>query len=307
MFDLSIRGKRGNAAQVYPTMYTGFVPNVVAVTRNSRLNVHWTGSRRNNAGNSGRGDDDFTAQPDDPKKIDFHGLAHSSPNSCISRHTDFSEVNISSRRSLLTDVNDSCHVTDWQHGYNWVPIDLPVQIVSHDSILVNPQASTSPFTLPNNDIKDISIKFDSDTTYQIVVQEMMESEFSNLYPVAFEHLNLPSDQFDQQYFKVSPTNTDLPMTVTISIKAVLYIWCDLKQHWSMLHKRGSDVVQFTNTKSGLIVISRHINYNFLLNFFLIFTALVILAGGSLLYFRQQPREWDNLKRGFNEFVLRRPA
>ena len=260
-------------------------------------------------GNDGRGDDDSTSRPDDPKQMDFHGISHYSGDettSCLVRQKDVSEVEISSGPSLLTTINSSCTLSDWQHGYNWVPVDSNIQLVSFSPIVVNEVNAAQPISLPNNNHEQLAIHLHDDNQYQLTIQEMTEKEFSTLYPLAFKTLHLPSDQFDQQYYRITPANVEISATVTITVNALLYVWSDIKQHWTLVRKMGSDKVNFTNTNSGLIVKSVHRDFNFLLSFSLVAAGFIILGGGSILYFWKQPQEWVGVKRSFNEYILRRP-
>ena len=75
---------------------------------------------------------------------------------------------------------------------------------------------------------------------------MTSQEFSLLYPLAKEKLVVPGDQFDQQYYRFSPTNVNISATITTEANAVLYVWSDIKKHWTLLRKKSG-----TNQGMGL--------------------------------------------------------
>ena len=117
IFDLSVSGKRGNAAQVYPSLPSRLVPSSLEIDKNSHLNIHWTGSRLNNNGNDGRGDG-VSMRPDMPRKVDFHAISQFSRDNqpCLTFEGDLSEVSTSKAPSM-SQLNSSCVLVDWQHGF----------------------------------------------------------------------------------------------------------------------------------------------------------------------------------------------
>jgi len=75
IFNLNVRGKRGNIVQVYPAVEYDFVPNRLTVRQGDRVHFQWTGGDTNPQGNDGEG----TRGTDRSNILEMHKLDQNLP------------------------------------------------------------------------------------------------------------------------------------------------------------------------------------------------------------------------------------
>ena len=197
-------------------------------------------------------------------------------------------------------MNSSCHLVDWQHGFGWTPVGASLRKVSKLGI-INSDESQSVASARGSD--DFELRFQG-MSFQMKIQEMEKSEFSQNHPKAARKLTIPRDLLSVQYFQISPTHTDVNAKLE-SDRSQFYIWDSLKNHWHILYEENKQIV-LKNTKSGLLVIAHAPDYNFSVPFALAGACFFIILIGSFVFFHFQPQEWTKITRGFNEYILRRP-
>merc|ERR1712146_772577 len=75
IWNLNVRGKRGNIVQVYPGVEYDFTPNTLEMSSSDYVHIQWTGSNPNPNGNDGQG----TAGTDRSNIVQIEDLIATSP------------------------------------------------------------------------------------------------------------------------------------------------------------------------------------------------------------------------------------
>jgi hypothetical protein len=110
IYNLNVRGKRGNIVETYPATEYDFVPNDLHIYRNDYIHFQWTGCDKNPAGNAGEG----TAQTDRSNIVQIANPSKSHPVSdkWLKNHAAlFPDSDIRKRMAMLdqpVDDPDEC-------------------------------------------------------------------------------------------------------------------------------------------------------------------------------------------------------
>jgi len=106
LFNLNVRGKRGNIVQTYPATEYDFVPQYLYARVGDYIHFQWTGCDQNPAGNAGEGTD----QTDRSNAVQIIDGAHSSPVTdtwceANKKKTLFQDPNLRLRMATLDQTN----------------------------------------------------------------------------------------------------------------------------------------------------------------------------------------------------------
>jgi hypothetical protein len=104
IFNLNVRGKRGNIVQAYPAVEYDFIPNYFTGRTGDYMHFQWTGCDTNPAGNAGEG----TAQTDRSNIVQVENAALSVPASdeWLGRNTPLFEDATLRKRMAMLDQTD---------------------------------------------------------------------------------------------------------------------------------------------------------------------------------------------------------
>jgi len=105
IYNLNVRGKRGNIVETYPATEYDFVPTNLHIYKNDFVHFQWTGCDKNPAGNAGEG----TAQTDRSNIVQIEGISKSKPASknWLNSHTKlFPSAHLRKRMAMLDQPTD---------------------------------------------------------------------------------------------------------------------------------------------------------------------------------------------------------
>ena len=129
IYDLGISGKRGNSVQVYPSVAYSFTPRDLFLSKNDKINLHWTGSQTNNRRNDGRG----------KEKHDLHSITTHNGTECFI----ISETTPSTSFQQLIDNPKTCSLIGWQHYWNGLPMVSRIHIITSSKLNTNSESSAA--------------------------------------------------------------------------------------------------------------------------------------------------------------------
>ncbi|EFA76446.1 hypothetical protein PPL_10211 [Heterostelium album PN500] len=93
IWNIMVKGKRGNIQQAYPAMEYQFTPSQITMKKNEYVHFQWTGCDHNPAGNAGNGRNKL----DRSNLVQIHSLGYGTP---------FKDDDYTSKNALLTDPAD---------------------------------------------------------------------------------------------------------------------------------------------------------------------------------------------------------
>jgi hypothetical protein len=105
IYNLNVRGKRGNIVETYPAVEYDFVPSDLHVYKNDYIHFQWTGCDKNPGGNAGEG----RAQTDRSNIVQIENTAKSHPvsNSWLKKHTPlFESASLRKKMAMLDQPTD---------------------------------------------------------------------------------------------------------------------------------------------------------------------------------------------------------
>ena len=140
IYDLSISGKRGNSVQVYPSVAYSFVPRDLFISKNDKINLHWTGSQTNNRRNDGRG----------KEKHDLHAITTHNETNCFIKD----EQTPSTSFQQLIENPKTCSLIGWQHYGNGLPMTSRIHIIFSSKLNTNSESSAA-LTMDHDEINFI--------------------------------------------------------------------------------------------------------------------------------------------------------
>jgi hypothetical protein len=242
-----------------------FVPRDLFITKNDKINLHWTGSQTNNRRNDGRG----TA------KHDLHSITTHNGTNCLITNEQTPSVSF----QQLIENPKTCSLIGWQHLGNGLPMISLIHIISSSKLNTNSESSAA-LTMDHDEINFISDK------YQFKVQELSPAELENIDSDAFTayQSDLSSDSSD--IYRISPGNSPLEAKI-IDENAIYYLWNPQSLSWKLLPKENDDAHLIANSLSGILVRSKSFNPHLQLYLSLAGVVLaILLIGSTIMVFRR---------------------
>jgi hypothetical protein len=208
IYNLNVRGKRGNIVQVYPAVEYDFVPNKLKLKINDIVHIQWTGSNTHN--NGAPGGDGQTGS-------DGQGAAGTDRNNMV-------EVN---------GPNENYPIP-FEIGNMWRDLDL-IGFVSEESENLNDDKNQYLITTrsykTNNLSKDLALYFSTSSFYKCIESSTCTKSYNSLGST----LNADLDN--------SPASIAGALVRFKREKKTYYFICSRNNNFSNRSQKGSIIVE----------------------------------------------------------------